>query len=84
MDGDRHIDICHGTLVTEPLRTLTNHPVFRWGGGLPRERLGAKKFGHVFETQGQTFWRDIPGLLPGYPRVPEKLGKKSLRSIFIP
>ena len=43
--------------------------IFRWGGGLPRERVGAEKFGMSFETQGnQTFRRDIPGFWPGYPR----------------
>ena len=42
--------------------------IFGWGGGLPREGLGAKKFGMSFETQGnQTFGRDVPGFLPGYP-----------------
>ena len=43
--------------------------IFGWGVGLPREGGGVpKKIGMSFETQGiQTFWRDIPGLLPGYP-----------------
>ena len=37
--------------------------IFRWGGGLPRERVGAKKFGMSLEIQGnQTLGRDI---LPG-------------------
>ena len=36
-------------------------------------------FGLSFETQGnQTFRRDIPGLCPLYPRVPEKPEKKKL------
>ena len=44
--------------------------IFQWGGGLPCERVGAKKFGMSFETQGnQTFGRDIPG-------VPERLERK--------
>ena len=35
-------------------------------GGLPREGVGAKKFGMSLETKGkQTFWRDIPGKIPG-------------------
>ena len=25
--------------------------IFRWGGGLPREGVGAKKFGMSFQTQ---------------------------------
>ena len=34
--------------------------IFGWDGGLPREGVGAKKFGMSFENQGnQTFWRDI-------------------------
>ena len=37
--------------------------IFRTGGDLPRERVGAKKFGLSLETQGsQTFGRDIPKL----------------------
>ena len=37
-------------------------------GGLPREGVGARKLGMSFETEGsQSFWRDIPGLLAGYP-----------------
>ena len=44
-----------------------------WGGGLPREGVGAKKFGMSFETQGnQTFWRDIPGFWRDIPGAPEK------------
>ena len=47
--------------------------IFGWGGGLPREGVGAKKFGTSFKTQNQTFWRDIPGFLPGYPGGARKL-----------
>ena len=39
------------------------NPNFLFGpdGGLPREGVGAKKFGMSFETQAnQTFWWDIP------------------------
>ena len=51
----------------EPKRKLFGLDIFGWGGGLPREGVGAKTFGMSFETQGnQTFWRDIPGSLPGY------------------
>ena len=43
---------------------------FRWGRGLPRERVGAKKFGMCFETQGnRTLGRDIPGFQTGYPGI---------------
>ena len=51
--------------------------IFGWGGGLPREGVGAKKFGMSFETQGnQTFWRDIPGFSWDIPGMPEKFEKK--------
>ena len=47
----------------EPKPKLFGPDIFGWG--LPREGVGAKKFGVSFETQGnQTFWRDIPGHLP--------------------
>ena len=69
-----------------PLKTKFFGPdILRRGGGLPREGVGAKKFGMPLETQGrnQTFGRDIPGLLPGYFRgCPKSLRKKSLCSIF--
>ena len=40
------------------------------GGGFPRKGAGGfKKFGMSFETlESQTFGRDIPGLLLGYPK----------------
>ena len=56
----------------EPKPKLFGPDIVGWGGGLPREGVGAKKFGMSFETQGkQTFWRDIPG-------VPEKFEKQKL------
>ena len=43
-------------------------------GGLQCEGLRA---GLLFETQGnQIFGRDVPGLVPGYPGVPEELEEK--------
>ena len=52
----------------EPKPKLFCLDIFGWGAGLPRERVGAKKLGMSLETQGnQTFRRDIPGFLPGYP-----------------
>ena len=50
---------------------------FRWGGGLPREWVGAKKFGMSLETQGNhTFGRDIPGFCWDIPGVPRKFEKE--------
>ena len=52
----------------EPKPKLFGPDIFRWGRGLPRERVGAKKFGMSLETQGNhTFWAGYPGILPGYP-----------------
>ena len=51
--------------------------IFWWGGGLPRERVGAKKFGMSLETQGiKLFGRDIPGFCRDIPEAPEKFEKK--------
>ena len=62
---------------TEPKPKLFGPDIFGWGGGLPREGVGARKFSISFETErNQTFWRDIPGLLAGYPGAPEKFEKK--------
>ena len=61
----------------EPKPKLFGPDIFRWGGGLPREGVGAKKFGMSFETQGnQTFSRDIPGFCRDIPEAPEKFEKK--------
>ena len=41
---------------------LFDPDTFRWGGGLPREGVGAKKFGMSLETREiKLYWRDIPG-----------------------
>ena len=58
---------------------------FGWGGGLPREGVGPKKFGMSPKTREiKLFWRDIPGFCWDIPEVPEKFEKKSLCSIFVP
>ena len=59
----------------EPKPKLSSPDIFWWGGGLPREGAGAKKFGMSLETQGnQTF---LPGIsrdfLPGYPGSARKV-----------
>ena len=51
--------------------------IVRWGGGIPREGVGAKKFGMPLETREiKLFWRDIPGFCRDIPDVPKKLEKK--------
>ena len=82
---------CHFSVLVvsgekkEPKPRLFGPDIFGWGGGLPCEGVGAKKFGMPFETQGnQTFWRDIPGFCRDIPGVPEKFEKKSLCSILVP
>ena len=48
-----------------------------WGGGLPRERVGAKKFDTSLETREiKLFGRDIPGFCRDIPEWPEKFEKK--------
>ena len=42
--------------------------IFQWGRGLPRERVGAKKFDTSLETREiKLFGRDIPGFRWGIP-----------------
>ena len=61
----------------EPKPKLFGPDIFRWGVSLPREGVGAKRFGMSFETQennflgriSRDFWPDMPG-------VPEKFEKK--------
>ena len=61
----------------EPKPKLFGPDIFRWGGGLPREGVGARKFGMSFETQGnQPFWRDIPGFAGISRGCPKSLTKK--------
>ena len=49
----------------------------QWGGGLPREGVGAKEFNVSLQTQGkQTFRRDIPGFAGISRRCPKSLRKK--------
>ena len=63
----------------EPKPKLLSPDIFRWGGGLPREGVGAKKFGMSLETQGiKLFWQDIPGFCRDIPEAPEKFEKKNV------
>ena len=70
----------------EPKLKLFGLDIFGWGGGLPCEAVGTKKFGMFFEAQGnQTFWQDILGFLAGYPGEPPKsLRKKKFMFKMIP
>ena len=66
---------------------LLSPDILQWGRGLPRERVGAKKFGMSLETREiKLFWRDIPGFCRDIPpkKRPKSLRKKSLGSIFGP
>ena len=69
----------------EPKPKLLSLDIFWWGGGLPREGVGAKKFGMSLETQGiKLFWRDIPGFCRDIPEAPEKFEKKMFGLNFWP
>ena len=62
----------------EPIPKLLSPDIFRWGRGLPREGVGAKKFGMPLETREiKLFWRDIPGFCRDIPpSAPKKFEKK--------
>ena len=70
-----------GHLVTVALES----DIFRWGGGLLREGVGAKKFGMflggLLAQEKQTFWAGYPGIFAGISW--EKFEKK-VRSILVP
>ena len=61
----------------EPKPKLFGPDIFRWSRGLPRERVGAKKFDTSLETREiKLFGRDIPGFCRDIPELPEKFEKK--------
>ena len=63
----------------EPKPKLLSREIFWWGGGLPRERVGAKKLGTSLETrETQFFGRDIPGFCLDVPGAPEKFEKEKV------
>ena len=72
MMGDSASISCHililGKKKEHKLKLLVPD-IFRSGGGLQREGVGAKKFGMSLETHGnQTLWRDhVLGFLPPHP-----------------
>ena len=75
-----------GRKKMEPKPKLFGPDILWWGGGLPREGVGAEKFGMSLETrETKLFGRGIPGFCRDIPEVPEKVvRKKSLCSIFVP
>ena len=69
----------------EPKPKLLTPDIFRWGRGLPRERVGAKKFDTPLETREiKLFGRDIPGFRRDIPELPEKFEKKKFGFNFRP
>ena len=64
---------------------LLSLDTFRWGRGLPRERMGAKKFGMFLEAQGnQNFLGGISrGFCWDIPTVPEKFETKKVSVQFL-
>ena len=69
----------------EPKPKLLTPDIFRWGRGLPRERVGAKKFDTPLETREiKLFGRDIPGFRRDIPELPEKFEKKTFGFNFRP
>ena len=76
---------CKSEKKKEPKPKLFGPDIFGWGGGLPREWVGAKKFGMSLETREiKLFWRDIPGFCRDIPAVPEKFEKNKFVSNFRP
>ena len=68
---------CKSGTKKEPKPKLFGPDIFGWGGGLPREGVGAKKFDTSLETREiKLFWRDIPGFCRDIPGAPEKFEKK--------
>ena len=75
----------HSWKKKEPKPKLFGPDIFGWGGGLPREWVGAKKFGMSLETREiKLFWRDIPGFCRDIPAVPEKFEQKKFVFKFRP
>ena len=64
----------------EPKPKRFGPDIFGWGGGLPREGVGAEKCGMSLETREiKLFGRDIPGFCRDIPEVPEKFETKNFK-----
>ena len=58
----------------EPKPKLFGPDIFGWGGGLPCEGVGVKKFDMSLETREiKPFLAGYPGILPGYPGSARKV-----------
>ena len=57
--------------------------IFRWGRGLPREGVGAKKFDMSLETREIKLFGGISWDLLGYPGSARKFGKKRVCVLFL-
>ena len=70
----------------EPKPKLLGPDIFGWGGGLPREGVGAKNLGMSFEALGnQSFWRDILGFFARISQGrPKSMGTKKFVFNFRP
>ena len=74
-----------GVCLLQPKPKLLSPDIFRWGGGLPREGVGAKKFGTSLETQESNFFGGISRHFAGISRKrPKSLRNKCLGSILVP
>ena len=64
---------------------LLGPDIFRWDGGLPREGVGANKFGMSLETKGnQIFGQDVRDFCRDIPEVPEMFETKKIVFYFWP
>ena len=72
-----------GGTKKEPKPKLLSPDIFWWGGGLPREGVGAKKFGMSLETREIPNFFGVSRDFAGISRKrPKSLRKKSLCSIL--
>ena len=77
--------MCLSSKRKEPKPKVFGPDIFGWGGGLPREAVGAKKFGMSLETRiMKLFERDILKFCRDIPGAPEKFEKKRFGFNFRP
>ena len=83
---ERRVDYLSTRKKNEPKPKLVGPDIFGRGGGLPREGVGAKKFGMSLETREVQFFfggisLDFAGISQGCPK---SLRKKGSCSILVP